>query len=94
MVSHLEQLLTDHPQLTPFAKTLATTAMEKAAGQTEQPRPDTARALGDLKNAFLNQLHQWFLPPEQPAASAPLTAVSAFRPTFQKAHPAPLSASG
>ena len=75
MVSHMEQLLTDHPKLTPFAKALATTAMETAARQTEQGLPDTARALGDLKNAFLNQLHQWFLPPERPTTSAPLTAV-------------------
>jgi len=66
MVSHLEQLLTDHPKLTPFAKALATTAMDTAARQPEQGLPDTARALGDLKTAFLNQLHQWFLPPELP----------------------------
>ena len=75
MVSHMEQLLTDHPKLTPFAKALATTAMETAARQTEQGLPDTARALGDLKNAFLNQLHQWFLPSERPTASTPLTDV-------------------
>ena len=75
MLPHMEQLLTDHPKLTPFAKALATTAMEKAARQTDQGLPDTARALGDLKNAFLNQLHQWFLPPEPPTAIGLGTAV-------------------
>lgn len=75
MVSHMEQLLTDHPKLTPFAKNLAAIAMEKAARQTEQGLPDTARALGDLKNAFLNQLHQWFLPSEPPTTSGQGTAV-------------------
>ncbi|MCG2824550.1 MAG: hypothetical protein L6364_12850, partial [Desulfobulbaceae bacterium] len=73
MLSRMEQLLTDHPKLTPFAKALATTAMEKAARQTEQPLPDTAKALGELTNGFLNQLHQRFLPSELPAASTPLT---------------------
>ncbi len=73
MLSRMEQLLTDHPKLTPFAKALATTAMEKAARQTGQSLPDTAKALGELKNGFLNQLHQRFLPPEPPAASTPLT---------------------
>jgi hypothetical protein len=73
MVSHMEQLLTDHPKLTPFAKALAATAMEKAARQTEQPLPDTAKALGDLKTSFLNQLHQWFLPSDPPTAPTPLT---------------------
>jgi len=58
MMSHMEQLLTDHPKLTPFAKVLGATAMDTAARQTEQGLPDTARALGDLKTAFLNQLHQ------------------------------------
>jgi len=74
MVSHMEQLLTAHPKLTPFAKALGTTAMDTAARQPEQGLPDTAGALGDLKKAFLNQLHQWFLPPERPTASTPLTA--------------------
>ena len=69
----MEQLLTDHPKLTPFAKALAATAMEKAARQTEQPLPDTAKALGDLKTSFLNQLHQWFLPSDPPTAPTPLT---------------------
>ncbi|MHB1185220.1 MAG: hypothetical protein ACYC4A_11040 [Desulfobulbia bacterium] len=73
MLSRMAQLLTDHPKLTPFAKALATTAMEKAARQTEQPVPDTAKALDELKNGFLNQLHQRFLPPEPPTAAAPLT---------------------
>lgn len=73
MLSRMEQLLTDHPKLTPFAKALATTAMEKAARQTEQSLPDTAKALGELKNGFLNQLHQWFLPPDPPTAATPLT---------------------
>jgi len=75
MVSHLEQLLTDHPQLTPFAKTLGTAAMDTAARQTEQGLPDTARALGDLKTAFLNQLHKWFLPSAPPTTSGQGTAV-------------------
>ncbi|MCX5863797.1 MAG: hypothetical protein NTW42_01815 [Deltaproteobacteria bacterium] len=75
MVSHMEQLLTDHPQLTPFAKALGATAMDTAARQAEQGLPDTARALGDLKTAFLNQLHQWFLPSEPPTTSRPGTAV-------------------
>jgi len=75
MVSHMEQLLTDHPQLTPFAKALGTTAMDTAARQPEQGLPDTAKALGNLKTAFLNQLHQWFLPSESPATSEPATAV-------------------
>jgi len=75
MVSHMEQLLADHPKLTPFAKALATTAMETAARQTEQGLPDTAKALGDLKNAFLNQLHQWFLPSKSPTTSGQSTAV-------------------
>ncbi len=75
MMSHLEQLLTDHPKLTPFAKALATTAMDTAARQPEQGLPDTAKALGDLKNAFLNQLHQWFLPSEPPTTSGLGTAV-------------------
>jgi len=76
MVSHMEQLLTDHPKLTPFAKALAATAMEKAARQTEQPLPDTAKALGDLKTSFLDQLHQWFLPPNPPTAATPLTPLT------------------
>ncbi|MCX5876345.1 MAG: hypothetical protein NT087_08670 [Deltaproteobacteria bacterium] len=75
MLSHMEQLLTDHPKLTPFAKALGATAMDTAARQPEQGLPDTARALGDLKNAFLNQLHQWFLPSEPPATSGQGTAV-------------------
>lgn len=75
MVSHLEQLLTDHPKLTPFAKALGNIAMDTAARQPEQGLPDTARALGDLKNAFLNQLHQWFLPSEPPTTSGLGTAV-------------------
>lgn len=69
MVSHMGQLLTDHPKLTPFAKALGATAMDTAARHTEQGLPDTARALGDLKTAFLTQLHQWFLPPEPPPTS-------------------------
>ncbi len=75
MVSHMEQLLSDHPKLTPFAKALATTAMDTAARQTDQGLTDTASALSELKTAFLNQLHQWFLPPELPTASTPLTEV-------------------
>ncbi len=75
MVSHMEQLLSDHPKLTPFAKALGATAMDTAARHTEQGLPDTARALGDLKTAFLNQLHQWFLPPEPPTASGAGLAV-------------------
>ena len=42
MLAHLEQLFADHPKVTPFAKALAATAMEKAASRAEQPRPDTA----------------------------------------------------
>ena len=75
MLSHMEQLLSDHPQLTPFAKALGTNAMETAARQPEQGLPDTARALGDLKTAFLNQLHQWFLPSEPPTTNGQGTAV-------------------
>jgi hypothetical protein len=75
MVSHMEQFLADHPQLTPFAKALGATAMDAAARQPEQGLPDTARALDDLKTAFLNQLHQWFLPQEPPTISGPGTAV-------------------
>lgn len=75
MVAQLEELFTKHPKLTPFAKALAGTAMEKAAGRTEQTRPDTAKAFGALQNAFRRRLHQWFLPPTAPAAAKPLTAV-------------------
>jgi hypothetical protein len=42
MLARLEQLFADHPKVTPFAKALAATAMEKAASRAEQPRPDTA----------------------------------------------------
>jgi hypothetical protein len=42
MLAHLEELFADHPKVTPFAKALAATAMEKAASRAEQPRPDTA----------------------------------------------------
>jgi hypothetical protein len=42
MLARLEQLFADHPKVTPFAKALATTAMEKAANRAEQPQPDTA----------------------------------------------------
>lgn len=75
MLAHLEQLFSDHPKLTPFAKALADTAMEKAANRADHARPDTAKAFGTLHNAFRNQLQQWFLPPELPAAGKPLTAV-------------------
>lgn len=69
MLPHMEQLLADHPKLTPFAKALAATAMDTAARRPEQGLPDTAKALGDLKTAFLNQLYQWFLPSEPPTTS-------------------------
>ncbi len=75
MLPHMEQLLTDHPKLTPFAKTLATTAMDTAVRQSEQSLPDPAKALGDLKTAFLNQLQQWFLQQEQPTPPNPLAIV-------------------
>lgn len=75
MVTQLEELFAKHPKLTPFAKALAGTAMEKAAARTEQTRPDTAKAFGALQNAFRHRLHQWFLPPEAPVAAKPLTAV-------------------
>jgi len=75
MLAHLEQLFSDHPKLTPFAKALANTAMEKAANRADHARPDTAKAFGTLDNAFRNQLYQWFLPPALPAAAKPLTAV-------------------
>ena len=42
MLAHLEELFADHPKVTPFAKALAATAMEKAASRAEQPQPDTA----------------------------------------------------
>jgi hypothetical protein len=42
MLARLEELFADHPKVTPFAKALAATAMEKAASRAEQPRPDTA----------------------------------------------------
>lgn len=75
MMSRMEQLLTDHPKLTPFAKALGAISMDTAARQAEPGLPDTARALGDLKNAFLNQLHQWFLPSEPTTTSGSGTAV-------------------
>ena len=74
MLAHMEQLFSDHPKLTPFAKALANTAMEKAAHRADHAQQDTAKAFGTLDNAFRNQLHQWFLPPELPTAK-PLTAV-------------------
>ncbi|MFH1020464.1 MAG: hypothetical protein V1782_07620 [Pseudomonadota bacterium] len=76
MLARMEQLFSDHPKFTPFAKALATTAMEKAASRNDHAQPDTARAFAVLQNAFRNQLHQWFLPPElPPPAGPPLTAV-------------------
>ncbi|MFA6499223.1 MAG: hypothetical protein WC256_12905 [Desulfurivibrionaceae bacterium] len=74
MLAHLEELLGNHPKLTPFAGPLATTSMERAAKRTDQAQPDTAKAFGTLQNAFRNQLHQWFFPPELPAATRPLTS--------------------
>lgn len=75
MLAHLEQLFSNHPKLTPFAKALTTTAMEKAASRADHAQPDTAKAFSSLQNAFRNRLQQWFLPPELPAAAKPLTAV-------------------
>ena len=74
MVAQLEELFAKHPKLTPFAKALAANAMEKAASRTDHAQQGTARAFGALQNAFRNRLHQWFLPPELPAMSKPLTA--------------------
>ncbi len=73
MLAHLEELLVNHPKLTPFAGPLATTAMERAASRPEQVQPDTAKTFGALQNAFRNQLHQWLFPPDLPAATRPLT---------------------
>jgi hypothetical protein len=42
MLARLEELFADHPKVTPFAKTLAAAAMEKAASRAEQPQPNTA----------------------------------------------------
>lgn len=75
MMAQLEQLFAKHPKLTPFAKALAGTAMEKAAGRSEHPRPDTAKAFSALQNAFRHRLRQWFLPAAAPAAAKPLTEV-------------------
>jgi len=74
MMSHLKQLLTSHPKLTPFAKALAATSMEKAAAQPGQSQPGNAMAFGKLQNAFRNQLQQWFFPPEPPATTEPSEA--------------------
>lgn len=74
MRSHMEQLLAKHPGLTPFAKSLADLAMEKAAARTDQPHPATAKAFGELRNAFINQLNQWFFPQEPSPVDTPLTA--------------------
>lgn len=75
MRAHMEQLLSNHPKLSPFAGPLAATSMAKGASRSEQALPDTARAFGALQNAFRNQLHQWFFPPEPPPPAGPLTAV-------------------
>ena len=76
MLAHLEELLVNHPKLSPFAGPLATTAMERAASRPEQTHPDTAKAFSALQNAFRNQLHQWFLPTtELPATARPLTTI-------------------
>ncbi|MBU1403870.1 MAG: hypothetical protein KKE83_09180 [Proteobacteria bacterium] len=72
MLTRVEELLTNHPKLSPFAGPLAATAMEKAAGRSEQP--DTAKSFTALQNAFRNRLYQWFLPAEPPATSGPLTS--------------------
>jgi hypothetical protein len=71
MLTRVEQLLAKHPKLSPFAGPLAATAMEKAAGRSEQP--DTAKAFTALQNGFRNRLDQWFLPAEPPTTSGPLT---------------------
>ncbi|HIJ89353.1 MAG: hypothetical protein OEV89_00655 [Desulfobulbaceae bacterium] len=73
MLAHMEQLLSNHPKLSPFAGPLASRAMEKAASRSEQDRPETARAFGALRDAFRNQLYQWFLPPQMPTGTEPLT---------------------
>ncbi len=75
MLAHMEQLLHNHPKLSPFAKPLVTTAMERAASQVDQDRSDTARAFGTLREAFHNQLQQRFSPPEGMPNNDPLTAV-------------------
>ena len=75
MMAHMEQLLNKHPKLAPFADRLATTAMEKAASQTEHDRSDIARAFGTLREAFRNQLHQRYSPPEELPNTEPLTEV-------------------
>ena len=74
MLTRMEQLFSEHPKITPFAKALADTAMEKAARRADHALPDPAKAFGALQNAFRNQLHQWFLPPELPPPAGPLTA--------------------
>jgi hypothetical protein len=64
MLAQMEQLLVNHPKLSPFAGPLAATAMTQAAGRSEHP--DAARNFSALQNAFRNRLDQWFLPAELP----------------------------
>ncbi|MDG4475473.1 hypothetical protein [Thiovibrio frasassiensis] len=73
MLGRMQELLRNHPKLTPLANSLASTAMEKAAARSPQPHPVIARAFGELQNTFRNQLQQWLFAPEVPTATTPLT---------------------